>query len=120
MVCTSNSESVKTQSLGVSLSDVRRVSELANVGLTADEESRMQRDLNLILSYVDQLAEVDTSGIEPMTQATFCSQDDCTTLIDGDILRPDAIQPSLDRSEVMAQAPETDGRFFKVPRVIER
>jgi aspartyl-tRNA(Asn)/glutamyl-tRNA(Gln) amidotransferase subunit C len=104
----------------VSLGDVRRVSELANVGLTAEEESRMQRDLDTILSYVDQLVEVDTSGIEPMTQANFCPQEDCATLIGGDTLRPDAIQPSLDRSEVMAQAPETDGRFFKVPRVIER
>jgi aspartyl-tRNA(Asn)/glutamyl-tRNA(Gln) amidotransferase subunit C len=119
-VCTSNSESVKTRSLRVSLSDVRRVSDLANVGLTVEEESRMQRDLDMILSYVDQLAEVDTTGIEPMTQVNFCFQEQRTTLIGGDTLRPDVIQPSLDRSEVMAQAPETDGRFFKVPRVIER
>jgi aspartyl-tRNA(Asn)/glutamyl-tRNA(Gln) amidotransferase subunit C len=39
---------------------------------------------------------------------------------DGETLRADDVQPSLDRAEVMASAPETDGRFFKVPKVIER
>jgi Asp-tRNAAsn/Glu-tRNAGln amidotransferase C subunit len=40
--------------------------------------------------------------------------------IHGETLRPDAVRPSLDRAAVMAAAPETDGRFFKVPKVIER
>jgi aspartyl-tRNA(Asn)/glutamyl-tRNA(Gln) amidotransferase subunit C len=103
---------------GVSLDEVRRVAELANLELTAVEEPRMQRDLNAILEHVAQLSELDTANIEPMAQVgdvlgTLCGQA-------GESLRPDAVLPSLDRKAVMASAPETDGRFFKVPKVIER
>jgi aspartyl-tRNA(Asn)/glutamyl-tRNA(Gln) amidotransferase subunit C len=103
---------------GVSLDEVRRVAELANLELTAVEEPRMQRDLNAILEHVAQLSELDTANIEPMAQVG----DVLGTLYGqaGKSLRPDAVLPSLDRKAVMASAPETDGRFFKVPKVIER
>lgn len=104
---------------GVSLSDVRRIAELACLGLTAEEESRMQRDLSTILNYVAQLAEIDTSAVEPMTQVESMIEGRILSK-GGQSLRQDVVQPSLNRSEVMAQAPETDGRFFKVPKVIER
>jgi aspartyl-tRNA(Asn)/glutamyl-tRNA(Gln) amidotransferase subunit C len=102
----------------VSIDQVRRVAELANLELTAAEEPRMARDLNAILGHVAQLAALDTTGIEPMAQVA-----DVLGAIDngeGDALRQDAIHPSLDRKAVMQSAPETDGRFFKVPKVIER
>lgn len=102
----------------VSLDEVRRVAELANLELTAEEEPRMQRDLNAILGHIAELNELDTTGIPEMAQvgAMLASESDAA----GAKLRVDAVRPSVDRAAVMAAAPETDGRFFKVPKVIER
>jgi aspartyl-tRNA(Asn)/glutamyl-tRNA(Gln) amidotransferase subunit C len=102
----------------VAAEDVRRVAELANLELTQVEVDRMQRDLNAILDYVTQLNELDTSAVAPMAQVSDVLRmggDDATTA-----LRDDRVMPCLDRQRVMAAAPETDGVFFKVPKVIER
>jgi len=107
-----------SQRSGVSLEDVRRVAELANLELTSEEEPRMQRDLNAILNHIAQLNELDTNGIPPMAQVGEILGGVQDT--QGASLRVDTVQPSLDRAVVMAEAPETDGRFFKVPKVIER
>jgi len=103
---------------GVTIEDVRRVAELANLELTADEEPRMQRDLNSILEHIAQLNELDTSAVAPMAQVSEVLGG--VAAVNGETLRPDVVQPSIDRAAVMASAPETDGRFFKVPKVIER
>ena len=99
----------------VSLDDVRHVAELANLRLTAEEEPGLARDLNRILEYIAQLGEVDTEGVTPMAQVS-----EVLGAAEGAALRADQVRPSLDRSAVMHSAPETDGRFFKVPKVIER
>jgi aspartyl-tRNA(Asn)/glutamyl-tRNA(Gln) amidotransferase subunit C len=103
---------------GVTIDDVRRVAELANLELTAEEEPRMQRDLNAILGHIAQLNELDTNGVPAMAQVgeMLGGVVDAT----GTSLRLDIVRPSLDRVKVMAAAPESDGRFFKVPKVIER
>ena len=54
----------------VTIEEVERVAELANLDLDADEKPRMQRDLNAILEYVAQLNELDTTGVEPMAQVS--------------------------------------------------
>jgi aspartyl-tRNA(Asn)/glutamyl-tRNA(Gln) amidotransferase subunit C len=103
---------------GVTIEDVRRVAELANLELTAEEEPRMQRDLNAILGHISQLNELDTTGVPAMAQVGEMLggvMDDA-----GTSLREDAVRSSLDRASAMAAAPESDGRFFKVPKVIER
>lgn len=107
-----------SEQAGVTLEDVRRVAELASLELTAEEEPRMQRDLNAILAYVAQLNELDTSGVSAMAQVGEML--DASPEASGAELRADAVRPSTSRAEVMASAPETDGRFFKVPKVIER
>jgi aspartyl-tRNA(Asn)/glutamyl-tRNA(Gln) amidotransferase subunit C len=103
---------------GVTIEDVCRVADLANLELTPEEEPRMQRDLNAILGHIAQLNELNTSGIPAMAQVSEMLggvQNDT-----GSLLRADMVVPSLDRARVMAAAPETDSRFFKVPKVIER
>jgi aspartyl-tRNA(Asn)/glutamyl-tRNA(Gln) amidotransferase subunit C len=108
-------------SANVTIEEVERVAELANLDLEPDEKPRMQRDLNAILEYVAQLNELDTAGIEPMAQVSDLL--DLGAAADaghGAALRIDALRPSLDRSRVMEEAPETDGAFFKTPKVIER
>jgi aspartyl-tRNA(Asn)/glutamyl-tRNA(Gln) amidotransferase subunit C len=102
----------------VTLDEVCRVAELANLQLTSEEESRMQRDLSAILGYIAQLNELDTTGVEPMAQVGQMLSGH--PAVNGEMLRPDLIQPCTNRVDVMAAAPETDGRFFKVPKVIER
>lgn len=99
----------------VTVEDVERVAELANLELEQEESGRMVHDLNAILDYVAQLNELDTKGVSPLAQVSE---------IEGaggaSALRTDATQVSLDRATVMPQAPETDKVFFKVPKVIER
>ena len=108
----------------VTIEEVERVAELANLDLEPDEKPRMQRDLNAILEYVAQLNELDTSGVEPMAQVSdLLSAEMDAQDVDrghGTALRVDGLRPSLDREEVMQEAPETDGAFFKTPKVIER
>jgi aspartyl-tRNA(Asn)/glutamyl-tRNA(Gln) amidotransferase subunit C len=103
---------------GVTMDEVLRVAELANLDLTAEEVPRMQRDLSAILGHIAQLNELETSGVPAMAQVgqMLGAESEST----GASLRADALRPSLDRAAVMASAPESDGRFFKVPKVIER
>jgi len=102
----------------VSLDDVRHVADLANLELTAEELPRMARDLDAVLGYIDQLSELDTAAVEPMAQVSEALGERPARA--GETLRHDQVRPSVDRALVMAEAPETDGRFFKVPKVIER
>jgi len=102
----------------VTVEEVRHVAELANLELTADEVPRMQRDLNAVLGYIAQLNELDTTGVPAMAQVGEMLGGLMET--DGASLRADRVRPSIDRAAVMASAPESDGRFFKVPKVIER
>lgn len=107
-----------TSNTGVSLKEVRHVATLANLQLTAEEEPRMQRDLNAILSHVAALQALDTTHIPAMAQVGQLL--DLHAQPAGADLRLDREKPSVDRSAIMREAPETDGRFFKVPKVIER
>lgn len=107
-----------SEQTSVTIEDVRRVAELANLELTAEEEPRMQRDLNAILGHIAQLSELDTKNVPPMAQVGEMLGG--VVHERGEALRVDEVCPSIDRAAVMAAAPETDGRFFKVPKVIER
>ena len=98
----------------VTVEQVERVAELAHLELAPGETQGMLHDLNAILDYVAELSELNTAGVEPLAQVTELLSGG------GGELRPDVQRPSLDRSVVMAQAPETDRVFFKVPKVIER
>ena len=103
----------------VTLEEVERVAELANLELATEEAPQMQRDLNAILEYIEQLNELNTKGVEPLAQVS----DLLASVVDsgdGATLRPDERTGSADRAKVMRSAPETDGAFFKTPKVIER
>ena len=99
----------------VTLQDVQRVAELAHLELSPEETPAMVKDLDAILTYIAELNELDTTGVAPLAQVS-----ELEGAAGASELRPDTAQPSLDRAAVMAQSPETDGRFFKVPKVIER
>ena len=93
--------------------EVRRVAELAALALRDDEVERMAKDLDSILSHIDKLNELDTTGVEPMAQVLFDAEETAT-------LREDLERPCLSNAEALANAPVSGSGYFKVPRVIER
>ncbi len=93
--------------------DVRQVAGLANLALTEDEVARMRHDLDEILTHIDKLNELDTTGVEPMAQVLFESGETET-------LREDCEKPSLGTELAVKNAPLSGAGYFKVPRVIER
>jgi|SRR5581483_11808453 len=96
--------------------DVEYVAGLANLQLSSAERERMEKDLNSILDYIDMLSEVDTSNIEPMAQVQSVSAAGTAS----DPLRADELRPCLPREVALKNAPQSDGSFFRVPKVIER
>ena len=106
--------------------DVTYVADLANLELSNDERSRMVRDLNSILGHVDSLAELDTKDVPPMAQVSdrygldeskqgserfaYANRDDIK----------EGLRKSFQTEVALANAPDSDGSFFKVPKVIER
>jgi aspartyl-tRNA(Asn)/glutamyl-tRNA(Gln) amidotransferase subunit C len=93
--------------------EVRYVADLANLKLTEGEVARFQADLDGILQHMDQLNEIDTSGVEPMAQVLFHTGPGAT-------LRADVATTPLDNQAALANAPQPGGGYFKVPKVIER
>ncbi len=93
--------------------DVLHVAELANLDLTEAERARMLRDLNNILDYVDRLNELDTANVPPMAQIVTPGEK-------RNVTRTDEPRPSLSHEDALKNAPEADGTYFVVPKVIER
>ena len=102
--------------------DVAYVADLANLELTDQERQRMLKDLNSILDYIDRLNELDTSDVPPMAQisAKFGQSDGKQRMACAGLARRYSSYHRLPHAEAMKNAPETDGDFFKVPRVIEK
>jgi aspartyl-tRNA(Asn)/glutamyl-tRNA(Gln) amidotransferase subunit C len=106
--------------------DVAYVAELANLDLTPEERTGMLRDLNSILDYVDRLNELDTSDVPPMAQVSDRygvdeqkqGSERFAYASRGDIL--EGLRKSLPHNEALANAPDADEDFFRVPKVIER
>jgi aspartyl-tRNA(Asn)/glutamyl-tRNA(Gln) amidotransferase subunit C len=102
--------------------DVAYVADLANLELTDRERQHMLKDLNSILDYIDLLNELDTGDVPPMAQISAKFGQSAITGGDKAAFpwREDTPRPSLAHTEAMKNAPETDGDFFKVPKVIDR
>ena len=106
--------------------DVAYVAELANLDLTDQERVAMLRDLNSILDYMDRLNELDTRDVPPMAQVSERSAADEAKPgserfrypLRADIV--EGLRKSLPHGEALANAPDADEEFFRVPKVIER
>ena len=92
----------------LSTDDVKHVAKLARLALPPERLEKFAGQLESILGYVEKINAVDTSGVEPMAHA----------LPVKNVLRDDVPQPGLPIEGVLQNAPETDERFFKVPKVI--
>lgn len=90
------------------LEDVKKVAKLARLAIPEAELPRFTKQLDSILEYVEQLKQADVEGVEPMAHAVRLTN----------VLRPDEPQPALPTEVALQNAPDTDGPFFKVPKVI--
>jgi len=93
----------------ISRDDVVRVARLARLALTEAELETMREQLNAILSHIDALRAVDTAGIEPTSHA----------VPQFNVMRDDDPRPCLSVEEMLTNAPDRAGDFFRVPRIIE-
>jgi aspartyl-tRNA(Asn)/glutamyl-tRNA(Gln) amidotransferase subunit C len=110
----------------VKAKDVSYVADLANLDFTDEERQRMVRDLNSILDYIDLLNELDTSSVQPMAQVSDRhgvdqeeQENDRFAYTMRDDLK-EGLRKSLPHDVALQNAPESDGTFFKVPKVIDR
>lgn len=94
--------------MSLSRHDVEKVSLLARLSLSEEELTKMTSQLGDIVGYVDQLAELDTEGVEPMAHAVDVAN----------VFRADEVRPSLPREEALTNAPEADGECYLVPAVL--
>ena len=95
--------------MSIDLQTVKKIASLSRISVTDAEAEAMVPELNNILGWVEQLGEVDVTGVEPMTAVIpnhLRLRDDVVT--DGDV-----------REKVLANAPAREGSFFGVPKVIE-
>ena len=92
----------------ISPQQVRHVARLARLALNDDELERFGAQLESILGYVAKIDQADVTGVEPMAHAANLKN----------VLRDDVVEPALPAERVLQNAPETDGPFFKVPKVI--
>jgi aspartyl-tRNA(Asn)/glutamyl-tRNA(Gln) amidotransferase subunit C len=97
------------------LKQVHYTAGLANLHLTPEEAERMARDMGAVLEHMDKLSQLDTTGVEPMSQVLFAAEPTAT-------LREDVVLPEhvFTTEEALANAPQSGSGHFKVPRVIER
>ncbi len=95
--------------MSVDADTVRRIAHLARIAVDDAEVPHLQGELNAMLSFVEQLSEVDVSGVEPMTSVTPMQMKKRTDVVnDGEI--PD---------DIVRNAPATESHFFLVPKVVE-
>ncbi len=90
--------------------DIDKVAELARLSLRPEEKAKLVKDLNSILHYMKQLESLDTREVEPTSHVLNLEN----------VFRKDEVKPSKVRDEALSHAPLKEGKFFKVPKVVER
>jgi len=88
--------------------DIRYVAKLARIALTEEEVERFGQQLGDLLSHVNALSELDVSGVPAAAQVVESRN----------VTRDDTPRPCLDRERVLAEAPQRQGPFFRVPRIL--
>jgi aspartyl-tRNA(Asn)/glutamyl-tRNA(Gln) amidotransferase subunit C len=88
---------------------VRRIARLARIKITGDEAKSLEGELSGILNWVEQLGEIDTSGVEPMTRVVAQNLK----------MREDKVVDGEIAADVVKNAPMVDDNYFVVPKVVE-
>ncbi len=93
----------------ISKEQVEHVAKLARLEVNEDEKAMFARQLSAILTYMDQLKEVETEGVEPTA----------TVLPTENVFREDVVRPSLPQEQALANAPDRAEGFIRVPKILE-
>ena len=93
----------------ISKEQVEHVAKLARLEVSEDEKTTFARQLSSILTHIDQLKELDTTGVEPTA----------TVLPTDNVFREDEVRPSLPQEQALANAPDQADGFFRVPKILE-
>lgn len=91
----------------INIKDVEHVAKLARLDLTQDEKEKFTKQLGDILKYVEQMNEVDTQGVVPMAHAFDIVN----------VMREDKVVYEQTKEQLMANAPDEENGFFKVPKI---
>lgn len=89
---------------------VDKLAHLARLKFDASEKEEIKNDLQKMIAFVEKLNELDTTGVEPLLHMTD----------EINVLREDEVKGSISREEALKNAPQHDGQFFKVPKVIRK
>jgi aspartyl-tRNA(Asn)/glutamyl-tRNA(Gln) amidotransferase subunit C len=95
--------------MSVDAATVRRIAHLARIAVAEDEVEHLRGEINAILAFVEQLSEADVTGVEPMTSVTPMQMK----------RRADVVTVGGDPDAILRNAPEREGNFFVVPKVVE-
>ncbi len=89
---------------------IDKLSDLARLKFNDEEKIEIKKDLKQMISFIDKMNELDTTGVKPLLHMTK----------EVNILREDEVKGMISKEEALKNAPEHDGSFFKVPKVIKR
>ncbi|GAA4456307.1 Asp-tRNA(Asn)/Glu-tRNA(Gln) amidotransferase subunit GatC [Nibrella saemangeumensis] len=88
---------------------LQKIAHLARLEVRPEEEAALLDSLNEVLTWMEQLNELDTTGVEPLTHISD----------EQNVMRDDVIGQHLPREQALSNAPQQDGTFFQVPKVLE-
>jgi aspartyl-tRNA(Asn)/glutamyl-tRNA(Gln) amidotransferase subunit C len=94
--------------MSVTIKDVEHVASLARLSFSEEEKKKLTSQLNEILEYMEQLNQLDTTNVEPLSHVIELSN----------VFREDELKPTLTREEALRNAPAKTEKFFRVPKVI--
>ena len=94
--------------MAISREEVRHIAKLARLEFTEAEEQTLAEDMSRILDYMDMLNELDTSEVEAMTHVLDLAH----------VVRTDSVKKRISQEDALKNAPDTDGEYFRVPKVI--
>jgi aspartyl-tRNA(Asn)/glutamyl-tRNA(Gln) amidotransferase subunit C len=95
--------------MSVDAATVRRIAHLARIAVAEEEVEHLRGELNAMLRFVEQLSEVDVTGVEPMTSVIPMAMK----------MRPDAVTDGEIADDIVRNAPATENHYFLVPKVVE-
>ncbi len=95
--------------MNIDKESLQKIAHLARLEMPASAEDEMMRSLNSVLSWMEELNEIDTAEVKPLTHMS----------LEMNALREDVVMPNISREEGLKNAPKQDGVYFRVPKVIE-
>jgi len=96
--------------MSVTITEVEKIAQLAKLKFSEEEKVKLQKDMNQILGYIEQLNELDLTDVEPLENINETEN----------VMREDEVKPWLTTDEALKNAPAKTQKFFKVPKVIEK